>query len=313
MVGIFKKISRAAKSVVHDVSSATTGKHGLLGSKGTLGLLTHGKFLRAAKATGGAVGQVVDNHAIQAAFPMLTVPASVVAGAAAKGPKGALAAVKNFGKNPIIKAELAAVSVAFPPLAPATAAGIAAMEASSRVVDAIRSGDPKKMAAAAMQIGGTQLAAAAGNPDAIRGLQLMKDVDKARKIVNGANPQALAAVKSAAKQGNASAKNLLTVIQHQAVREAHKETQSKDPKTRAAGRKRLIAAEKAAPGILVGTMAALKSPRGVRFGDFALLRTGRILHNGKPIRQGKPAPHQAKPRTGAQAFRKPAPVRAAHK
>lgn len=304
MVGFFKKISRAAKSVAHDISSATTGKHGLLGSKGTFGLITHGKFLRAAKAAGGAVGQVTSNHAIQAAFPMLAVPASVVAGAASKGPKGALGAFQNFAKNPIIKAELAAVSVVFPPVAPATAAGIAAMEASSRIIDAARSGDPKKIAAAAMQIGSTQLAAAAGDLGAKNALSLMKNVDKARKLVNGANPQALAAVKQAAKQGNASAKTLLTIIQHQAVREAHKETVSKDPKVRAAGRARLIAAEKAAPGIMVGTLAALKSPKGVRFGDFALLRTGRILHNGKPVRQFKPAAHQAKPRTGAQAFRR---------
>lgn len=304
MVGFFKQIGRAAKSVVHDISSATTGKHGLLGSKGTFGLITHGKFLRAAKAAGGAVGQVTSNHAIQAAFPMLAVPASVVAGAAAKGPKGALAAVQNFGKNPIIKAELAAVSVAFPPLAPATAAGIAAMEASSRVVDAIRSGDPKKMAAAAMQIGGTQLAAAAGNLDAARGLQLIKDVDKARKLVNGAAPEALAAVKAAAKGGNAKAKTLLTIIQHQAIREAHKETQSKDPHVRAAGRQRLIAAEKSAPGILVGTMAALKTPKGVRFGDFALLGTGRILHKGKPVRQFKPGHIPPAKRSTKAAFKR---------
>lgn len=304
MVGFFKAVGRAAKSVVHDISSATTGRHGLLGSKGVLGLAAHGKFLRAAKAAGGAVGQVTSNHAIQAAFPMLAVPASVVAGAAAKGPKGALAAIQHFGKNPIIKAELAAVSVAFPPLAPITATGIAAMEASSRVVDALRSGDPKKIAGAAMQVAGTQLEAAAGNLDAVRGLKMLKDVDRARRVVQGANPQALAKVKAAAKQGNASARDLLTVIQHQAVREAHKATQSKNPSVRAAGRARLIAAEKSAPGILVGTMAALKSPKGVRFGDFALLRTGRILHNGKPVRQFKPGTHQATPRTGAQAFRR---------
>lgn len=310
MVGFFKKISRAAKSVVHDISSATTGRHGLLGSKGTFGLVTHGKFLRAAKAAGGAVGQVTSNHAIQAAFPMLAVPASVVAGAASKGPKGALGAFQNFAKNPIIKAELAAVSVAFPPVAPATAAGLAAMEASSRIVDAVRSGDPKKIAAAAMQIGSTKLAAAAGDLDAKRALGVMKQIGKARDIVHAANPQELAAVKAAAKQGNASAKTLLTVIQHQAIREAHKETKHKDPAVRAAGRARLISAEKSAPGIYVGTIAALNSPRGVRFGDFALLRTGRILHNGKPVRQFRPAAHQAKPRTGSQAFRKPAPTHA---
>lgn len=283
---ILGDLGRAAKKLPGTVSSAVTGKKGLLGSKGTLGLLAKGKISKAAKATGAAVSKVANNPIIQAAYVPATVPTAVVSGAVARGKKGALDAVKKFGKNPIIKAELVAAGILFPPVAPASAAGLAAMEASSRVVDGINSGDPKKIAAAAVQIAGTQLLASQGNPAAKRALTVMKDVNSARKIALG-KVGGIGNIQAAAKQGNAGAKKALDLIKAQAVRNAAQVASDKKapPKKKAAARNLLARAQVKAPALTAGTLAALNSPKGVKVGDFSLLRTGRILYRGKPIRK----------------------------
>lgn len=285
--GFIGDMVAAVTSLPGTVASATTGKKGLLGSKGTLGLVVQGKFKRAAIATGHAVSKVTSNHLLQSSFGNIAVPAAVLSGAVKGGPKGALAAVKNAADNPITKAELAALAVVIPPLAPASAAGIAAMEATSRIVDGITSKDPKKIAQAAMQIGATAMKAKEGDPDAQRALNIINSTMKARGIVTSGDSNAVSNVKAAAKQGNATAAALLAQIKHQHVREAAKVVNNPKakPALKAKGRATIARAQVKAPATLAGTLAALNSPKGVRVGDFAILRTARVLHKGKPIRK----------------------------
>lgn len=283
-------IGHAVTSLPKTVSSAVTGRRGVLGGRGVFGELTRFHLAGAVKAAGGAVAKVGSNHLLQATMGNIAVPAALIGAAAQHGPKGALMAAKSAANNPITKAELAAAGVIFPPVAPISAAGIAGMEGVSRIVDGIRSKDPAMIAQAAMQVAGTQLLAKAGNPGAARALRVMSTVDQARKVVQGTVPGAsrqVAAVMNAARSGNASAKSLLTVIQHQAVREAHKTVASSKapPAAKAKARKLITKAQVKAPGLLAPTVAAFKAPRGVRAGDFAVLRTGRILYRGKPVRK----------------------------
>lgn len=280
----------AVTSVPGTVSSAVTGKKGVLGSKGVLGNLTHLRVANAVKAAGGAVSKVGSNHLLQATMGNIAVPASLIGAVVKGGPKAGLSAVKHAANNPIIKAELAAAAVIFPPVAPISAAGIAGMEGASRIVDGIRSKNPALVAQAVMQVAGTQLLAQTGNAGAARALGAMKTVSRARDIVNGVAPQArrqLAAIQGAAKQGNAGAKNVLAVIKHQALREAHKTIESKTapPKVKAGARRLITSAQKKAPGLLAGTVAAIRAPRGVRAGDFQILRSGRVLYRGEPVRK----------------------------
>lgn len=283
---IFQDIGRAAKKLPKTVKSATVGKKGLLGKQGTVGLLLKGKVQKAAKATGKAVSSVTTNPLIQGSFTPITVPTSIVSSVVGHGPKGGLRAAKSFTKNPVVKAELAAVGVLVPPLAPASAGALAAMEAGSRVIDGINSKDPKKVAGAVMQVAGTQLLASQGNPDAKRALTLMKDLNVARKIALG-QKGGIAGLQRAAKSGSKAAKKALGLVQHQALRNAHQTVNSKNAprKEKLAARNLITKAQTKAPGLLAGTLAALQSPKGVRVGDFSLLRTGRILYRGKPIRK----------------------------
>jgi hypothetical protein len=290
-MSIFKDIANAAKKIPKTVGSAVTGKKGLLGKKGTLGLLAKGKVAKAAKATGKAVSKVVSNPIIQASFPIATVPASIISGAVAGGPKGALKAAKTFSKNPIFKAELAAAGVLFPPVAPASAAGLAAMEATSRVVDGINSKDPKKIGAAIVQVAGTQLLASQGNADAKRALNLMKDVNAAKKVVLGKVPGAMPKILAGVKAGDKKAKKALDLVQKVAVRNAGQVVKSKTapPKKKAAAAKMIAKAQIKKPGLATGTLAALNSPKGIRVGDFSVLSTGRILYLGRPVRMSRAA------------------------
>ncbi len=140
-------IVHTVTSLPGDAASAVTGRRGLLGSHGSVMDVLHGHFGAAVKDAGHAVSKITDNHLIQASFGSIAVPASILSAAVQHGPHGALDAVANAARNRVTKAELAALAVIIPPLAPASAGGIAAMEATSRLVDGIRSKNPRPPAA----------------------------------------------------------------------------------------------------------------------------------------------------------------------
>ena len=291
-MSIFKDISRSFKKLPKQVSSAVTGKKGLLGKQGPIVLLAKGKVKKAVKATGAAVQKITKNPLIQATYPPAMIPAHLISAAAAKGPKGALAAAKQYAQNPVIKAELAAVAVVFPPVAPASAAGIAAMEATSRIVNGINSKDPKKIASAVIQVAATQAMAKAGSKEAARALNLMKDTQTAQKIAKGLKgAAAIKRIAAQAKAGNPAAKRAAEMVQSAAIRNAAQVLASKNapPKKALAARKLLTTAQLKKPGLTTGTLTALAVPKGMRLGDFSLLRTGRILYRGKPVREHRAA------------------------
>lgn len=290
-MSVFKDIGRAASRPFRKLGKRLTTGKGVLARKGVGGLLVRGKVGKAAKLAAHSTSKLLQNPVIQASFPIVTVPAGVLTATIAHGPKGAMQALKSVASNPLIKAELAAAAVVFPPAAPASALGIAAMEAGSRVVDGINSKDPKKVAAAAVQVAGTKLLAGQGNADAKRALTVMKDLSSARKLAGGKNRGLFQQITAAAKAGDKKAKKRLDLVQFVAVRRAGQvanSTTAKPAQKQAAG-KLIAKAQLKKPGLTVGTLTALSSPKGVRIGDFSLLSTGRILYQGRPVRKHRAA------------------------
>lgn len=253
-----------------------------------VGSLAHLKVKKAVQHMGRGVNQITGSAVLQAAFPALA-PANVVNGAITGGKKGALKAAQSYLKNPIAKATYGAVGLVFPPLAPLSAGVVAGMEASSRVLDGLESKDPKAVAAAALQFAATEMHAADGVTGAARGLDLLKKTAAARGIAEGlisGNPEvakAVAETKKLAASGDVKAQaahHLLTAV---TLREASKTSQKS---------KVHAAARKASPSLLALVQSAMRSPHGVRIGDFSVLRTGRVLHKGKSI------PHKPQQKSG---------------
>lgn len=286
-MGFFKDIGRAASRPFRKTAKRLTTGKGILARKGVGGLLVRGKVGKAAQLAAHSTSKLLQNPVIQASFPIATIPAGVLTATIAHGPKGGLKALESVAKNPIIKAEIVAAGVIFPPAAPASALGIAALEASSRVVDGIHSKDPKKVAAAVVQVAGTKFLAANGNADAKRALTLMKDVNAARKVALGKAPGAMPKILAGVRAGDKRAKNALELVQKVAVRHAAQVSASSSapPRKKQLAAKLIAKAQVKKPGLTVGMLTALSSPKGVRVGDFALLRTGRILYRGKPVRK----------------------------
>jgi hypothetical protein len=287
-----KGVAKAAKGAAKGV--AGVGKN-TVKAAGAVVTLKPGKAVKAAKAAGksaaGAVSAVTNNHLIQSVWPPVTVPAAVVSGAVKNGKKGATAAIKNFGKNPIVKAQIKAAGVVFPPIAPASASAVASMEASGRIIDDLESGDPKRIAGASVRVAGTALLAAEGNPGAKRAIDTIKKAKSARALALGAingNPKAEQAIAMAKRKGTAAAKNGLALVQTMAAREALKAAASTNPAVRAKASKIVTKLQLEAPNLLAAVRTAMTSPKGVKIGQFAVIRTGRILRDGRPIRSAPP-------------------------
>lgn len=279
--GIGKAVAGVGKSVVR------AGGH----ASKIPGLLIHAKIQKAGKQAAAAVSRVTDNPLIQAGHWPLIVP-NLVVHAAKGGPKSALEAAHRTVKNPLIKAEVAAAGVLFPPVAPFSAAAIAGAEAAARVHDAMKSGDPKKIAAAALKVAATAALAKAGNPDAARGLAALNKVGGTMNLVRDLQ-KGVPAAKKAASAVNAKGGSGKSLAQIVSARAALQNQKNPDPKVRAAAHKALTAIQQKSPGLLAGVQAAMRVPEKVQLGRFAVLRTGRILLDGKPIRKAskKPASH----------------------
>jgi hypothetical protein len=143
-----------------------------------------------------------------------------------------------------------------------------------------------------MQVGGTILKAKAGSPGAARALDLLDKTEDARKLVAGGDPGRVARIVADAKRGVPAAKSALAMLQFHQIRTAHKTAASSSapPAKKAAAHRTLAKAQKTAPATFAATVAALSSPKGVRVGQFALLRTGRILYKGQPVRKARTLP-----------------------
>jgi len=244
--------------------------------------VSKGKIKTATRQVASAVNQISGSPVIQAVFAPVAIPQSIVSGAIAGGPKGALNAAQQALKNPVLKAGYVAAGVAFPPFAPLSAGAIASMEASSRLLDAYESKDPKMAAAAALQLATTIRNAQAGDPGAARARQAINEIDATRKIFDdfqrGA-PDAkkqIEALKKKAKAGDKRAQAGVRALDFVASRASIK---GKVPV------KAAIMGQKEKPDLMALVSAAVRTPSGVRIGDFSVLKTGRILHKGKPVRK----------------------------
>lgn len=250
-----------------------------------VGDLAHLKIAAAVKQAGQAVNQITGSQILQTTFAPVLVPANILNGAVTGGPKGALAAAKSVLKNPVMKATYSAAGMVFPPLAPASAAAVAGMEAASRVIDGIESKDPKMIASAALGLASTAAMASDGVTGAQRAMDLFGQVQKARGIagdlLNGV-PSALSAaakLKAQAATGDPQAVSAHHLLSAVTIRQSVKTGKSTSAVHHAA--------RVETPSLLAMVHAALKSPHGVKIGDFAVLKTGRTLHKGKAI------PHKA--------------------
>lgn len=243
--------------------------------------VVHGKVKKAAHHVAVGVNEVTRAHVVQAVFPAQAIPKAIVSAAIAHGPKGALDAAHEALKNPVMKGKLMAGAVVFPPLAPLSAAGIGGMEASSRLLDAAESKDPKAAAAAAMQLAATAVAAKDGIAGAARAKQSLTELGSARAVWNDLQKgapkaqEAVAMLKKAAAAGDKRAKAGIQTLEFVAAR-AHLKGQ--------APKKVGLTAHRESPSLLAATAAAINAPSGIRVGDFSVLRTGRILHKGKALR-----------------------------
>lgn len=289
----FKSVSRAAKSVVRSVKGAVRGTGGAFKS------LIKLKPREAGKQMAKAVTSVTNNKILQAGWPGTMVPAAVLGGAAKGGPKGAIAAARQVMKNPLIKAELAVASVLFPPVAPLSGAAVAATESASRVYDALRSGNLKQIGAAAVQVAATSAAAASGNPQAQRALKAFRTVEKGYKVARGAmagvpsikkkissaKSRLKAPIKTKAQSKSAkTAQKQLSIAQMLTTRLALKDLSSRDKNTRKRASQLIARLQRENPMLVAAVKAAFESPRGLTIGKFSVIRTGRILLNGKPVR-----------------------------
>jgi hypothetical protein len=274
--GIFADIGKAVTGV------AKSGGKASAGFVKSAGLLAQGKVKKAGKQAASAVTKVTSNKILQAGWPGSFVVSNIAVHAAKGGPKAAMAAAKKTAQNPLLRTEVKAASVLFPPIAPLTASAIAATEKVARTHEALKSGDPKKIAQASFAVASTMALAAGGNKDAARGLAALN------KIGGGMNLAAdlkkgIPAAKKAAAAVNAKGGANKSQMQLLTARQALKDLRSPDPKVRAAAQRTLAIIQKEAPGLLEGVQAAMKVPERVELGRFAVLRTGRILLDGKPI------------------------------
>jgi hypothetical protein len=254
------------------------------------------KIGAAFKQAGQAVNQITGSQILQTAFAPVIVPANIINGAVTGGPKGALAAAKSVLKNPIMKATYSAAGMVFPPIAPATSAAVAAMESTSRVLDALESKDPKAIASAALQLASTGALAESGVTGAIRANDLISQVQKARGIASdllSGNKTALAAaakLKAQAAAGDPKAQAAHHLLSAVTIRQSVKTGQGKAAVHQAA--------RVESPSLLSMVHAAMSSPHGVKIGDFSVLKTGRTLHKGKAI----PHKPQHKSRKAYEAY-----------
>jgi hypothetical protein len=261
--------------------------------------VAHIKIKKAVKDVGRGVNQITGSALIQTAFPVYAVPANIVNGAVTGGSVGALKAAQSVLKNPVAKATYAAAGLIVPPLAPATAGVVAGMEATSRVLDALESKDPKAIAAAALSYASTAAQAANGIPGAVRAMDLLKKTQAARGIAgqilsgDAGATKAAADTKKLALSGDAKAQAAHHLLSSVLLRQASKSNAPAAPAVRAAARKET-------PSLVAEVHAALTSPHGVRIGDYSVLRTGRVLHKGKQI------PHKPQHKSGKayEAFAK---------
>lgn len=244
-----------------------------------IGAVTHGQVKKAVQHLGDGVNNIAGAHAIQAVFPTKAIPAAIFSAAASHGPKGALDAAHNVVKNPVTKAAYMAAGIAFPPFAPLSAGAIGAMEGSSRLLDGLESGNPKAVASAAFSIAATTARAKAGDAGAARAVQSIDTVRSARELlskVSNGNKGAQSTVDALRRSAATSpaAKSKLHTYESVAARAALKGSLPSEA---------VNALHKNAPSLMAMVATALRSPAGVKIGDFSVLSTGRVLHKGKPM------------------------------
>lgn len=242
-------------------------------------------IVNAALEVGGNLGSAADTVAgagiIQAASPMLKAPVDVI-NAASKGATNAVQAAQKFLALPGAAKEFGALALEIPDFRPNSAESVAAVEAVSRLLDALNSGKPEVVARAAMQRAATE-AMSKKYPGAARAVNLLKEVSAGRKLVGDAAknvPQAKNAIlklkKAALQPANKKAKTGFGQLQTIAAREAVHGRLPKDAVHKLAV---------GSPTLLSLVQMAKRTPSGVRLGDWSVLATGRILHKGKPIRK----------------------------
>jgi hypothetical protein len=240
------------------------------------------KVKKAVKQSARAVNEVTRANVVQALFPAQAIPKVIISGAISGGKRGALESAQSVLKNPVLKAGYVAVGIAFPPFAPLSAGTIASMEAASRLLDGVEAKDPKVVAQASLQLAKTLENARNGDPGAARAQQMIGELEKTRDIFDDfqkgapAAKQAIDEIRARAKRGDKRAQVGAHMLEFVATRAGLK---GKAPL------KAAIAGAKNSPSITSLVAAAIRSPSGVRIGDFSVLSTGRILHKGKPVRK----------------------------
>lgn len=244
--------------------------------------VSKGKIKTATRQVASAVNQISGSPVIQAVFAPVAIPQAIVSAGIAGGPKAAIAAAHGVLKNPVLRAGYVAAGIAFPPFAPLSAGAIASMEAASRLLDAYESKDPKVAAAAALQLAKTIQNAVAGDPGAARARQVINEIDATRDIFGdyqkGAPDakKAIDALKARAAAGDKRAQAGVRALEFVSSRAAIK---GKVPV------KGHLMAHREKPDMMALVSAAVRTPSGIRIGDFSVLKTGRILHKGKPVRK----------------------------
>jgi len=276
--GITKSIGKAAKGAVKSVGRTASGV-----AKGVTGAgkaIVTGKPKEAAKQLGRAVTAVTSNPVVQAGWPG-TIPVHVAAGLATGGVKGAVRNAKQAGTNPAVRAEMAAASIIFPPVAPVMGAAIAATEGAARLNSALISKNPLKIGQAVTAMAGTAALAAGGNSAAARTLATVGKVGGVMNVVAGLKTGSVPAKKAVAgAKGNAKA--LGQILQ---TRDALKGLKSPSAATRAAATGLISKLQLSNPQLLAGVQAGINVPERISFERFDVLRTGRILLDGKPVRK----------------------------
>jgi hypothetical protein len=248
----------------------------------------HGKILKSVAELGRIGNEVAGSNVIAAAFPTTMIPGNVLAGAVSGGKKGALASAHKVLDNPVAKGLYTGMGVVFPPIAPATAGMVAAMEGSSRLLDGLESKDPKQIASAALSLAMTAKNAGAGIPGSQRAIAGIHQVEKMRELLHQADsgvPEAVKAVsrvlagEKSSDRSQQLAASLLKAIAARKVLKGH----APPPKPGARAPSKILHDQE--PDLLSMVHTALTTPAGVRIGDFSVLKTGRLLHKGKNLRR----------------------------
>ena len=159
----FKSIGRLTKKVTRAIKKVPVLGAPLKAADHVL----HGKVV-------GILQKVLSNPVVSTIWGPIVVPAHLVLATAKEGPQGALRVAKEELNNPVRQAAVKAIAVVFPPALPAAAA----LETANRVVHALHGKDAGEVAKSVAQVAVTEAMAQAGHPEAIKGMEYLKQAKK---------------------------------------------------------------------------------------------------------------------------------------